>query len=599
MRALSLLLSGLAATLLAYSQPVDKFTAARNAEIYNGPRVRASTFIWSDRYVYQPGESLTLRWTVKTNGDLYPYTVFLYRQNNQTGAKTYYPSLTTAPTDIQGNTLSQGFQPTVLQDRTKAVLLGSGGIAAAVAMPSEPGMHTFVLELRDYTGTHPLKTSYMKVGVVTSVQNLSGEITTNRTLTRDTQWNIQGLVFVKNGAVLTIEPGTFIIGQPGSQPPSALIVTRTGTIEAHGTKSRPIVMTASQNFGQRQRGAWGGLVMLGRARVNVAANAANNNPSGEFYIEGLQTTPDALYGGTDDEHYCGSLEYVRVEYAGSILSPNNELNAFTWGGCGTKTVAHHLQSIYGLDDAFEWFGGSMNAHHLVGGLAADDYVDFQLGYTGKIQYGLFYQSPDSPGNRGIEGDNSEFNAAATPVSNPTMFNLTFVGSGAQGFDENTPPGIFLRRGSRGSFNNIVVTRFVGSGAFLNEAATQNQASQGNLTMNGILMWKNNSIGTNAADTIAGNIQSNEAGLATLAFLNGAPAGGAQNIVAADPLLTRPFEYSDPDFIGLFGSPIFRAGWVQPLDDGFFDQSARFIGGIGDEDWTQEWTSWLVESDIQQ
>jgi hypothetical protein len=598
MKVVTLLTLALAAAGAATAQAVDKFTAERMAEIYTGPRVRASMWIWSDKYVYQPGESLTLRWTVKPNNDLYPYTIFVYRQNNQTGAKTYYPALTSAPTDMNGNPMSQGFQPTVLQERTRAILLGSGGISPAVSVPSEPGMHTFVVELRDYTGTRPLKTAYMKIGVVTSVQTLSGDITADRTLTRDTQWNLQGIVFVKNNAVLTVEPGTFIIGQPGSQPPSALVVTRNGTIEAHGTRSRPIIMTSSQNFGQRQRGAWGGLVLLGRAPVNVAANAANSNPAGEFYIEGLQTTPDALYGGTDPTHYCGSLEYVRVEYAGSILSPNNELNSFTWGGCGTRTVAHHLQSIYGLDDAFEWFGGTMHASHLIGGLAADDYLDYQLGYTGKIQYALLYQSPDSPGNRGVEGDNSEFNAAAEPFSSPTMFNVSLIGSGVQGFDENTPPGIYLRRGTRGSFNNFVVTRFIGSGVFLNEAATQAQATAGNLTMNGILLWNNNIAGTNTGPTVEGNTQNNAAGLATLAFLNGAPAGGAQNLLAADPLLTRPFEYSDPDFAGLFGSPIFRAGWVQPPDDGFFDQSARFIGGIGDDDWTQEWTNFLVETDIQ-
>jgi hypothetical protein len=596
MRIASLAVLSLAIVGGMSGQPVHKVNLEPRATIVNGPTTRVSMWIWSDKYVYRAGESLTLKWTVKTNNDLYPYTVFVYRQNNQTGAKTYYPGSSSSAVDINGNTQAQGFQPATLQDRTKAVLLGAGGIGAA-SIPSETGMHTFVVELRDYTGTKPLKTAYMKIGVVTGVQNLSGDITTSRTLTRDTQWNIQGLVFVKNNAVLTIESGTFVVGQPGSQPPSALIVTRTGTIEAHGTKSRPIVMTSSQDFGQRQRGSWGGLVLLGRAPVNTAANAANNNPSGEFYIEGLQTTPDALYGGTDPTHYCGSLEYVRVEYAGSILSPNNELNAFTWGGCGTRTVAHHLQSSYGLDDAFEWFGGTMNASHLVGGLAADDYVDFQLGYRGKIQYGLFYQSPDSPGNRGIEGDNSEFNAAAEPFSNPTMFNLTFVGSGGQGFDENTPPGIFLRRGARGSFNNIVATRFVGSGVYLNEAATQNQATGGNLTMNGILLWNTNSIGANAGPTVAGNTQNNAAGLATLAFLDGTPAGGAQNIVAADPLLTRPFEYSDPDFMGMFASPIFRVGWIQPPDDGFFDQSARFIGGIGIFDWTEEWTSFLVEGDI--
>ena len=105
-----------------------------------------------------------------------------------------------------------------------------------------------------------------------------------------------------------------------------------------------------------------------------------------------------------------------MEYAGFILSPNNEINSFTWGGCGKGTQVDHLQAIFGLDDTFEWFGGTMDAKYLVGGLGRDDYTDFQLGYTGRIQYVIGYQSPDFPGNRGIEGDNSEYDAAATPYS---------------------------------------------------------------------------------------------------------------------------------------------------------------------------------------
>jgi hypothetical protein len=353
-------------------------------------------------------------------------------------------------------------------------------------------------------------------------------------------------------------------------------------------------MTSSQAFGQRQRGDWGGLIMLGRAPVNVAANTNNNtNAAGTFFIEGLSATDDGLYGGTDPNHNCGTLRYVRVEYAGSILSPNNETNAFTWGGCGKQTVADHLQAIYGLDDSFEWFGGNADAKYLVGGLGADDYVDYQLGYTGRIQFGIFYQSPDARGNRGIEGDNSEYNQGAEPFSNPTMFNLTFVGSGQPGFDEANSPAVFLRRGSRGSLNNIVTTNFYSSAIDINDAATQAQADAGSVTMNGILSWGNN-VGTRGANTIEGQITP----AYSLSYAKGEKGNGAgKNFLFLDPLLSRPAEYSDPDFAGLFGSPIFRAGFVAPPDDGFFDQSAQFIGGIGDVNWLEEWTSFLVETDI--
>jgi hypothetical protein len=450
----------------------------------------------------------------------------------------------------------------------------------------------------------------MKIGVVKEAVTIQGDITADRTLTNDTEWDVKGVVYVKNGATMTIEPGTFVIGQPGTTPPSALIITQNGKIMASGTKSRPIVMTSSLPFGQRTRGDWGGLVMLGKAPINVGGNIPGGtgicppegckNAPGTFYIEGLVGNADSVYGGTDANHNCGTLRYVRVEYARTILSPNNELNSFTWGGCGKQTVAEHLQAIYGKDDSFEWFGGTMDAKWLVGGLGADDFTDYQLGYTGRVQFGLMYQSPDAPGNRGVEGDDSEYDQAATPYSNPTFYNITYFGSGNPGFDEANAPGIFLRRGSRGSFNNIVVSNFYSPCIDINDTTTQAQADQGNVKMNGVLCWNNN-IGANGANTLEGQMLVN--GLASapynLAYAQGQKGSGSgKNFLVADPLIRRPFEYSDPDFRGLFASPMFRAGWVQPPDDGFFDQSAKFIGGIGDEDWTEEWTSWLVEGDIQ-
>src|SRR5262249_35652440 len=152
--------------------------------------------------------------------------------------------------DINGNTLAQGFQPVQLSDVTKAVLIGSGGRFPALAIPSELGMHTVVVQLRDYAGTRVLKTAYMKIGVVKGATTIQGDITADRTLTNDTEWDLKGVVYVKNSATLTIEPGTFVVGQPGTTPPSALIITQNGKIMASGTKSRPIIMTSSLPFGQ-------------------------------------------------------------------------------------------------------------------------------------------------------------------------------------------------------------------------------------------------------------------------------------------------------------------------------------------------------------
>ena len=210
--AVGLLIAGHA--LAQGETPVGKAAAYNGAVAYNGPRSQVSMFIWSDKYTYQAGQALTLRWTVNTNGDLYPYTVFAYRQNNQTGVKTYLPGGTTAVTDAFGNTAAQGYQANAMVNASKAVVLGTGGLFPAATVPDELGMHTIVIELRDYAASRVLKTAYQKIGVVKGTTTVTGEITSDRTFTNDTLWNLSGIVFVKNNATLTIEPNLTSVSTP-------------------------------------------------------------------------------------------------------------------------------------------------------------------------------------------------------------------------------------------------------------------------------------------------------------------------------------------------------------------------------------------------
>jgi hypothetical protein len=126
------------------------------------------------------------------------------------------------------------------------------------------------------------------------------------------------------------------------------------------------------------------------------------------------------------------------------------------------------------------------------------------------------------------------------------------------------------------------------------AATQGQLTAGNIKIDGLLCYDTNKQNT-GANTLDGQILTPS----NRDYVNGTVAPGAARnfLFGANPLLGRPFEYNDPDFKALFSSPVFRTGWVQPPDDGFFDQSAHFVGGMGDDDWTEEWTSFLMEADI--
>jgi hypothetical protein len=550
----------------------------------------AALFIWTDKYVYQPGEPITLRWSARANGDTNPYTVVIYRQNNQTGGKTFFPGQTGTVTDIVGRSPDTGFQTFILGDVTKGVVIGTGGwLATSTTAPDELGMHTFVVELRDAAGGRVIKSAYFKIGVVSGFEDLTGTISVDRTLSNTVAYRLSGIVTVR--ARLTIPPGTFILGQPGSQPPSVLLVTQLGQLDAQGTRSRPIIFTSSQPFGSRRAGDWGGVILLGQAPVNW--------PTGFGNVEGLPATDDTRYGGTDPEHSCGTLRYVRVEFAGAEFQPNQEVNAFTFGGCGRGTVAEHLEAKYGLDDLFEWFGGTMDAKYLVGVNARDDYLDGQIGWTGRLQHVLAVAGKDVPGNRGIEMDNNENNFAATPLGKVQFYNLTFVGAGdtlTAGFDEGADvAAVWLRRGAAGTYHNMLLYNWISNGFTIRDNATTDNVNRLDLTVDGLIMFDNGKA-LAKANSVAGQVSGSSSNQA-LPFIDGT-RGQARNVLVADPLLRRPLFTSDPDFLPRSGSPALRANWVQPPDDGFFDQWARWSGAFGDVDWTEEWTSFHTEEEIR-
>lgn len=259
-----------------------------------------------------------------------------------------------------------------------------------------------------------------------TVVEVSGVINTNTTWSASNEYHLNGKVYVSGGATLTIQAGTKIVGLYNDVPAqaSALVITRNGKINAVGTTSNPIVMTAEANH--QNPGGWGGFVVLGNAPINQT-----NNP----VIEGITSAPadvDIHYGGSNANDNSGTIQYVRVEYAGANVSPDNELNSFTFGGVGAGTTFDHCQAYYGEDDAFEFFGGTINGKYLLSTSTHDDGFDFDFGYTGKLQFlvatvdaNSVYYTKDP---NGIECDNDGSSSTLTPFTHPTISNLTIVGT---------------------------------------------------------------------------------------------------------------------------------------------------------------------------
>src|SRR5687768_14705127 len=198
---------------------------------------------------------------------------------------------------------------------------------------------------------------------------LSGDITANRRLRADTMYVLRGFVKVLDGATLTIDAGTRIVGDL-KVPGSALFVTRGARIEANGTAAQPIVFTSRRAVGSRKPGDWGGLLIIGRARVNRTGTTILEGSNAT--INGVPQAGIDYAGGTIDNDNSGTLRYVRVEFAGFGVAPNAELNSFTFAAVGSGTTLEYLQSMAGLDDSFEWFGGTVDAKYLVSYESGDD-----------------------------------------------------------------------------------------------------------------------------------------------------------------------------------------------------------------------------------
>ena len=314
---------------------------------------------------------------------------------------------------------------------------------------------------------------------VPTTTTLTGNINTTTTLTSDKVWTLKGYVYVTDGAKLIIQPGTTIVSDVAEK--GALCIERGSQIIAEGTQSKPIVFTSGRPEGQRTPGDWGGIVILGRAKTNR---------SSEPTIEGGIGRP---YGGTNDSDNSGVLRFVRIEYAGIAALPNSEINALTLGGVGNGTILENIQTIYANDDAFEFFGGTVNGKNLYAFATADDDFDFDFGYTGMITNGVAKRDPQfvdsGDAGNGVECDNDGTGSAAQPYTHPKLFNMILVGPNVSTALANHNLGLRFRRSTQFTMKNSVVWGWMKGGLSLES----NETAQ--FVKDGVSVFENNSVGT--------------------------------------------------------------------------------------------------------
>lgn len=325
------------------------------------------------------------------------------------------------------------------------------------------------------------------------------DITASRTFFRDSVYRLTNFVHVGNGARLTIQSGTRIEGEQGS----ALFILRGASIEAIGTAAQPIVFTSSREVGARQPGDWGGVIVIGGARINR---------TGDIILEGTgtnNTTNDTLFysGGTlaGDAGSSGRLSYVRIEFAGFGPAPNQELNSLTLAAVGSGTTVDHVQTLAGLDDSFEWFGGAVDAKYLVSYESGDDHFDASEGFRGRVQHMIAFQDTVLPprafsGNlssdpQGIENDGCDAGTGtctfnSEPLTTPMFANFTVVGTGPGVVPSGGGIGMLLRRGVGGYYVNGIIARWPNAAMSIRDQATWDRVAAGTLIVRNLLTAEN-------------------------------------------------------------------------------------------------------------
>jgi hypothetical protein len=314
---------------------------------------------------------------------------------------------------------------------------------------------------------------------VPSSTTLSGSINTTTTLTSDKVWTLKGYVYVTDGAKLIIQPGTTIISDISEK--GALCIERGAQILAEGTSTKPIIFTSGRPVGEKQPGDWGGIVILGRAKTNRTSEPTIEGGIGR------------AYGGTNDLDNSGILRYIRIEYAGVAAMPNSEINALTLGGVGSGTIIENIQTIYANDDAFEFFGGTVNAKNLYAFATADDDFDFDFGYTGTITNGVAKRDPQFVDNgdagNGVECDNDGTGSPAQPYTHPKLLNMILIGPNNASSLSNHNLGLRFRRATQFTMKNSIIWGWMKGGLSLES----NETTQ--FVKDGVSVFENNSIGT--------------------------------------------------------------------------------------------------------
>jgi hypothetical protein len=407
---------------------------------------------------------------------------------------------------------------------------------------------------------------------------------------------------------LTIEPGTVIIGERASK--GTLIVHRGSQLIAIGTADKPIVFTSERNPGEREAGDWGGVVLCGKAPNNLPDNQSNRELEGGY---------GGFHGGTTETDNSGSLKYVRIEFAGVPINPNQEINSLTLGSVGNGTTIDYVQASFGLDDSFEWFGGTVNAKHLIAYKGLDDDFDTDNGFSGNVQYAVGIRGTtqaDQSGSNGFESDNDASGSANLPFTSATFANVSLIG--AKGKAETSiniqfQNGAQIRRNSKLKVYNTFITGYP-NGIYVDSQrgdakgnADKGDIKLSNIVLAGVDAWGTNGWGQGFATNPKGfavNDAEQNAALTPILIGTMKPSdwfvAQAGNKILANTsksgISTTLWGTGTPTFTLSTGTAESLIGTALPALPAFFDKT-DYVGAFKDTDWTKGWSDFNPQATV--
>jgi hypothetical protein len=429
----------------------------------------------------------------------------------------------------------------------------------------------------------------------TTQTDTSSDIFIRGVIASDQHWvstktyHLRGYVYVTNGATLTIDPGTQIVSNRDSA--GVLVIYRTAKIMAEGSADKPIVFTSAET--SPAPGDLGGVIIVGQAK-------GNNNHS---VLEGGVDAAYSVFGGTNDADNSGVLKYVRIEYAGKAVNPGDEVNGLSLYGVGSGTTIEYVEVVRGLDDAFEFFGGTVNCKHLIAYNCADDDFDMDDGFRGMIQFAVSVKDPAFTDNKGTTGDISNnfevdninpsngFTWTRSPNTFPVLSNFTAIGpNNGSGVSADYGYGMRWRRGAKFILANSIVLGGQKAGLDLDDDSTAAYYKEDTSRFYNSFL-----------SSIASTFKVDKLVSATPALdatsLQALVTGRDHSMVyttPADVMLTDAFNNATPNLKPASGSPALTYGTkfdFGRLTNSFFEQ-VSYVGAFdGSNDWTSGWAVW--------